>query len=243
MGLFNLLFPKKDDTPKTGIASMTFKLSGLYYRSEQEKANLPNMKVGKFCVLYRELYNEQDDTAVAIFHNSYQMGYIEKEASKTVSDILNENKHVLCRIEQITLVEHKMPEITLRLFFREPNGKATLPDTSGEKEWSIIDSSKFTGTITADYLAIEETFELVNRNLQWYGYSSLPEEDTELLLRISEDDQYLIRFVNELHRGFIWDKGDRSTFIKECTETREYGNSRILSKRIDHYLDARKIFL
>lgn len=243
MGFFDFLFGKTDTTPKTGVSSTTFKLNGIYYRSDLEKANLPNMKVGKFCVLRRELYNKYDDHAIAVYHNGYQMGYVDMTDSKGISSMMVCNEHLLCQIERITPIEDKMPEIILRLYYRDAKGTHILPDQSGALEWVILDTSKYVGEMNDDYLPIFETFELVNRNLKWYGCSALPVGDSESLLYINEDDTYLIQFVNELNRGFIRDKADKSTFVREATETRLYGNSRILSRRIEHYLDAKKIHL
>lgn len=229
--------------PITGTSYMDFPLKGLYFRSEEEKTNIPNLKPGKFCYLMRELYNEYDDKAVAVFNNGWQMGYVDREVSSTVAALLRENKHQICQIIEVNPIEGKCPEVILRLFYRDSKGTETLPDQSGALEWFIVESSKFTGEVTDDYMMIFETYEVVDRHLEMYGVTHLPEDDTELLLQINEDDIFMIQFVNELCRGYIWDKHDKSEFVRDATQTRGYGDSRILSRRIQKYLDFKKIYL
>lgn len=223
----------------TGYSSSTFNLRGLQYRNQEEKENISNLTIGKFCTLVRETHNPKDINAVAIYHNGYQMGYVESVACDAVSDIMRSNKYELCQITDRYAVKGQIDTIVLSIYYKEAGGTAVLPSRDGPLDWWLVDADNYIGEIDDNYLAVMETYEFINRKLSWYGVTGtdLSKIGVPLLLQINEDDQYLKLFIHEYNRGVIFDKADKTKFVRDATELREHGDSKILSKRINHYLD------
>lgn len=227
--------------PTTGYSVLTCDLRGLNYRSPEEKENIPNLTVGKFCALSREVHNPKDPNAVAVYHSGWQMGYVESVASDIVSDLIRSNKYELCQISGRHAVEDQYDRIVLSIYYREEGGTATLPSRDGSLDWWLVDADDYDGEIDDNYLPMMETYEFINRKLAWYGVTEneLSKVDVHLLLQINEDDQFLMLFIHEYNRGLIFDKNDKKTFVRDATEQRTHGDSKILSKRISHYLECK----
>lgn len=223
----------------TGYSRFTCDLRGLHYRSPEEKENIPNLTAGKFCALSREVHNTKDPNAVAVYHNGYQMGYVESVACDIVSDIMRSNKYELCQITDRYAIDGQIDAIVLSIYYKEEGGTIVLPSRDGPLDWWIVDADNYIGEIDDNYLAVMETYEFINRKLSWYGVTGndLSKISVSLLLQINEDDRYLKLFIHEYNRGVIFDKADKTKFVRDATELREHGDSRILSKRISHYLD------
>lgn len=223
----------------TGYSRVTCNLRGLHYRNSEEKENIPNLIVGRFCALSREVHNPKSPNTVAVFHNGYQMGYVESVACDSVSDIMRSNKYVLCQITDRYAIDGQIDAIVLSIYYKEEGGTIVLPSRDGPLDWWIVDADNYIGEIDDNYLAVMETYEFINRKLSWYGItgSDLSKISVPLLLQINEDDRYLKLFIHEYNRGIVFDKADKTKFVRDATELREHGDSRILSKRISHYLD------
>lgn len=167
------------------------------------------------------------------------MGYIESVACDIVSDIMRSNKYELCQIVERYAIEDQFDRIVLSIYYKEDGGVETLPSLDGSLDWWIVDADNYIGEIDDNYLPVIETYEFINRKLSWYGVTGndLSKISVPMLLQINEDDRYLELFIHEYNRGVIVDKDDKKLFVRNATQLRDHGDSKILSKRINHYLD------
>ena len=100
--------------------ALELQVAGIYYRSQAVKDEIPYLNVYDEIKLSKEPNNEYDCFAVKVMYNRKKMGYVPKEHSKLVTNLINEKRIyrvIIVKAGSIYVYDDSDPYMWIKIFY------------------------------------------------------------------------------------------------------------------------------
>lgn len=237
-----------DQYEVTGYRKLyTFSLSGACYQSERGKALARSLHAGDPVHLVPEPYNPKDRTAIAVYVEGERIGYVMAGIASRIYGRLFDGFDVSSHTCQVMYSDinpgYDTPKMMLSVFVKDEAGTDTLISDRTEPNYIYVEPIEGCGVDHVDdilhrgYLLVPEAKQMIYSHPEWYKRITTADPDAMK----SEDDDFFTDFVRRLYSGGIVYDSDVDEFIESIRDERTVGTSRVLSRRIKHYLTIRGI--
>lgn len=111
-------------------------IKGLSYRMPSEKQRAKLLISGEALILKREYNNPVDKNAIAIYSNdSYQLGYIPSYLAEGITNLLEKQHDLKCKVTSKT--NHELPYVHIQLSY--VSDKRTKVNDLFNEKWKLLD--------------------------------------------------------------------------------------------------------
>lgn len=237
-----------DQYEVTGYRKLyTFSLAGACYQSERGKELSRSLHAGDPVHLVPEPYNPKDSNAIAVHVEGERIGYVMSGIASRIYGRLFDGFDVSPHTCQVMYSElnpgYDTPKMMLSVFVKDEEGTDTLISDRTEPNYIYVEPIEGCGVDHVDdilhrgYLLVPEAKQMIYSHPEWYKRITTADPDAMK----SEDDDFFTEFVRRLYSGGIAYDSDVDEYIESIRDERTAGTSRVLSRRIKHYLTIRGI--
>lgn len=222
----------------TGYSFFDFEIKITKDLCEESLELLKKLKVGDFLTCMICPFKENSDE-VFINIGWFEIGIAEYKARDKLFNRINSGNYVCCQCIQIIGDNDNKRYYARYIYWDELGTFYMVKDLSPYKS-SDDSTEKLSinhGELDMKYYTwISPVGQLVDNMRKEYYKGGVPFYGDETEEVIEEDNGFLTMFVKDYLRGIINSAEDKSNFIRECTSSRIFGNSKILRKRINLYI-------
>lgn len=239
------------DVPATGYSSYLFRISTEDGQTDEEREAYGLMKEGESCVLMSAPCAGDAHANVWVWYRGVRVGRVYSAMEGRMRHILHDSYPGLCVVSYVS--SHPDPAdriIHVKAYYADQSGTERMEDVKVEVGYQIVGSVRKVDKLdlpslmaSDEYCYVEHIHEFVCRHLDYYGQSDISDFDKKTLSLLMDDDSDFKDFVLKLHQGYVSDRRSLSAFLCGVTMKGEYGDRRILKRRIYAYLESKGIVL
>ena len=214
----------------------TFMLKGISYRSDEAKAQIPNLQEGVICSFQCEPNNPVDPDAVKILYKNHHIGYVESKYAHWIAYV-SRLKVCYCQIfKRIQGEDFEYPGLVMTFFnkgYMHEYDNCTDPKPTIERDFTVFDGVDVVNDDPDTYMIHKQALEVTSKHLGWYPHDVDPNIVTKHN-QVINDVVYMVRL------GEITSMDDLKAYyhkkIMHGVQMRD-----VLKRRIVRYLEVKEI--